>query len=130
MKMLWTRTSKRLSAANPARVQLAEFERTTQSPLNSAFCVLHLACRFAYRWLRWGIEGQWLSGISTTFSVSSKDASEEDIKKAYRKQAMKHHPDRNQTKGDEKSAKSLGRKIQGGQRSLRDAVRPAEESGV
>ena len=35
-----------------------------------------------------------------------KDASDDDIKKAYRKLAMKHHPDRNQSKGDEKSAKT------------------------
>ena len=34
-----------------------------------------------------------------------KDASDDDIKKAYRKQAMKHHPDRNQGQGDEKSSK-------------------------
>ena len=38
-----------------------------------------------------------------------KDASEDDIKKAYRKQAMKHDPDRNQGKGDEKVIQSLGR---------------------
>ena len=35
----------------------------------------------------------------------AKDASEEQIKKAYRKLAMKYHPDRNQGKGDEKHAK-------------------------
>ena len=35
-----------------------------------------------------------------------KDASDDDIKKAYRKLAMKHHPDRNQSKGDEKSTKT------------------------
>ena len=34
-----------------------------------------------------------------------KDASDGDIKKAYRKHAMKYHPDRNQGKGDEKASK-------------------------
>ena len=40
-----------------------------------------------------------------------KSASDEDIKKAYRKLAMKHHPDRNQGKGDEKSAKASEEKF-------------------
>ena len=43
-----------------------------------------------------------------------KNATEEDIKKAYRKLAMKHHPDRNQGEGDdakksEEKFKEIGR---------------------
>ena len=40
-----------------------------------------------------------------------KDASDDDVKKAYRKLAMKHHPDRNQGKGDEKSSKASEEKF-------------------
>ncbi|MEP6607714.1 MAG: molecular chaperone DnaJ [Burkholderiaceae bacterium] len=40
-----------------------------------------------------------------------RDASDEDIKKAYRKLAMKHHPDRNQSKGDDKSTKASEEKF-------------------
>jgi molecular chaperone DnaJ len=41
----------------------------------------------------------------------AKNANEDEIKKAYRKLAMKHHPDRNQGDGDEKKTKASEEKF-------------------
>jgi molecular chaperone DnaJ len=54
----------------------------------------------------------------------AKNASEEDIKKAYRKLAMKHHPDRNQT-NDAKKAEEKFKEAKEAYEILKDSNRRA-----
>src|SRR6478736_8397708 len=52
-----------------------------------------------------------------------KNASEEEIKKAYRKMAMKHHPDRNQ--GDDKGAEAKFKEVKEAYEMLSSAEKRA-----
>ena len=54
-----------------------------------------------------------------------KNASEEEIKKAYRKLAMKHHPDRNQGEGDNKAAEAKFKEAKEAYEMLSDAGKRA-----
>jgi molecular chaperone DnaJ len=54
-----------------------------------------------------------------------KNASEEEIKKAYRKLAMKHHPDRNQGEGDHKAAEAKFKEAKEAYEMLSDAGKRA-----
>jgi DnaJ-class molecular chaperone len=54
----------------------------------------------------------------------TKDASEDDIKKAYRKLAMKHHPDRNQG-GDAKEAEEKFKEVKEAYETLSDSQKRA-----
>src|SRR5512141_3138947 len=54
-----------------------------------------------------------------------KNATEEEIKKAYRKLAMKHHPDRNQGEGENKGAEAKFKEAKEAYEMLSDAEKRA-----
>ena len=75
------------------------------------------------RWPRRHREGdRWQSATTTRCSGVNRDASEEDIKKAYRKLAMKHHPDRNP---DDKGAEEKFKEAKEAYEILTDAKKRA-----
>ena len=65
---------------------------------------------------------RWRSATTTRCSGVNRDASDEDIKKAYRKLAMKHHPDRNP---DDKGAEEKFKEAKEAYEILTDAKKRA-----